>query len=437
MKTNTPDTKPASFLFTIWEGGGVVGPTLNLADDLARRGHRVRVMSDSANRRAVEAAGLAFRSWSTAPNRPDSRPESCPVRDWECATPPETIARVIERMMIGPALAYARDVLEELDAEPADVVVTSEMLLGVMAACESRGQTVAALCTNVCFYPIPGMPTFGPGLPPPRTPEEEFLHASVVAGTVAMFDAGLEAYNRTRAFLGLGPLEHVTDQIHSVDQILLATSRSFDFPVPRLPERLHYIGPQINEPMQAAPWESPWPSDDSRPLIAVGFSTTFQNHAGILQKIIDATADLPVRTLITLSQIGAGELCPAGNSVLVESAPHNAVMREAALVVTHGGHGTVMRALVHHLPMLVIPHGRDQPENAIRVTERGAGLSLQAEADTGEIRQAILRLLGEPAFADAARRLGEAISRDILESPAIPLLEKLSSTRSGRECAHG
>ena len=437
MNAITPAPKPARFLFTIWEGGGIVGPTLTVACSLARRGHHVRVMSDEANRVDVESAGLVFRSWKTAPNRPDGSPRSCPVRDWETSAPHETIGRVIDRILVGPALAYARDVIDELDQEQADVVVTSDMLLGVMAACESRGQKVAAFATNVCMYPLPGMPTFGPGLPPPTNAGEEFLHASVVAGTMAMFDTGLESYNRTRAFLGLHPLEHVTDQIHSVDQFLLATSRSFDFPVKELPERLHYIGPQLDEPMQGTSWNSPWEPGDPRPLLAVGFSTTFQNHAGVLQRIIDATAEMPVRTLITLGQIEANDLHAASNSVLVSSAPHNAVMREAALVVTHGGHGTVMRALVNHLPMLILPHGRDQPENAVRITERGAGLCLQAEAGVEEIRHAIRRLLDEPTFAASARRLGEAVAREMRESPVISLLEDLAADQPAGAQAHG
>jgi MGT family glycosyltransferase len=281
--------------------------------------------------------------------------------------------------------------------------------------------------TNVCFYPLPGMPTFGPGLPPPATPEEELIHAGVVAGTVAMFDRGLESYNGIRASLGLAPLAHVTDEILTLDLFLLATSRSFDFPVAELPDRLHYVGPQLNEPSQSAAWESPWAASDPRPLVVVGFSTTFQNHAGVLQKVIDAAADLPVRVLVTLGPVDADEVCAAANTMLVPNAPHNAVMREASLVVTHGGHGTVMRDLVNHLPVLIIPHGRDQPENAIRVTERGAGLSLRADAKVEEIRSAIRRLLDDPSFAAAASRLGEAVAEEVSESRAVPLLEELAA----------
>lgn len=435
MKAHSPCTEPASFLFTTWEGGGVVGPVLTVARGLADRGHQVRVMCESASRDQVEAAGLAFRPWKLAPNRPDRSRESCPLRDWEATTPQDGVARVIDHLMVGPAWDYARDVIAELDREPADVVVTSEMLPGVMAACESRGQRFAVFTANLCLYPIPGMPAFGPGLPPPATPGEEALHAAIMAGTVAMFDSGLASFNGTRRILGLEPLAHVTDQIHAADLYLLGTSRAFDFPVKQLPDRLHYVGPQIGEPAQ--PWISPWPGPESRPLVAVAFSTTFQNHAGVLQRTIDAAAGLPVRTLVTLSQIGENEVRAAANSVLVPSAPHDAVMREASVVVTHGGHGTVMRALVNHLPMLIIPHGRDQTENAIRITVRGAGLSLPPSASREEIAGAIRRLLEEPSFAAAARRLGSAVAQEIRDSPVVELLEALALKPRESACCAG
>jgi UDP:flavonoid glycosyltransferase YjiC (YdhE family) len=163
---------------------------------------------------------------------------------------------------------------------------------------------------------------------------------------------------------------------------------------------------------------------DARALVTVGFSTTFQNHAGVLQKVIDALAPLPARVLVTLGgSIEAGELRARDNCVVVESAPHGAVMREAALVVTHGGYGTVMRALVSRAPMLVIPHGRDQNDNAVRVTERGAGLSLMPDAPVEVIRAACARLLSERHFRDAARRLGDLVAADAERSTVVQELE--------------
>jgi UDP:flavonoid glycosyltransferase YjiC (YdhE family) len=106
-------------------------------------------------------------------------------------------------------------------------------------------------------------------------------------------------------------------------------------------------------------------------------------------------------------------------------------MRDAAVVITHGGHGTVTRALVQQRPLLVIPHGRDQNENAIRVTERGAGLSLPNTASQEEIAQALRRLLDDPNFAIAARQLGSAMAEEIRNSPAVTLLEELATRRNG------
>ena len=105
------------------------------------------------------------------------------------------------------------------------------------------------------------------------------------------------------------------------------------------------------------------------------------------------------------------------------------------MVVTHGGHGTVARALAHERPMLVIPHGRDQNDNAVRVSHRGAGLTLMPDASTDDIRAALERLLNEPSFAEAASRLGQAVRRETEASPIVDVLEALTSGNAERAAA--
>lgn len=424
-------TPSKNILFTTWEGGGNLPPALTVARKLQERGHRVRLMCDEASRVDATASGIDFHPWQTAPSRPDKTPESCPLRDWEAASPQEGIGRVLEKIMFGPALDYARDLAAVLDDEPADLVVTSDMLPGILAACESRGLPVAILSANLCLYPLEGMPTFGPGLPPPRTAEEKALHGQIRAGTLAMLNEHLDALNRARLALGLMPVDCVLEQIGVAARYLLASSRSFDFPIDELPEQIRYVGPQLDEPGWTKPWRSPWPENDARPLVAVGFSTTYQAHEGVLQKVIDAAAALPVRVLVTLGQVSPESVRATDNAVLVSSAPHDTVMQQATVVVTHGGHGTVMRALSHHRPMLVIPHGRDQNENAVRVTEHGAGLRLNAAASVEEIRDALRRLLNDPAFAESARRLGSAIAD---ESTGIDVVAELEALAAQTAC---
>jgi MGT family glycosyltransferase len=340
---------------------------------------------------------------------------------------------VIRDNWCGPALAYAQDVIEEARREAPDLVVTCEALFGVMAGCESIGQPFVNLCPNISFAPLPGIPPLGPGLAPARNEQERAMHAEIAQACGAMFDSGLPAFNTARAALGLEPLDHLIDQFRAADAELLATSRAFDFPCSELPERVRYVGPQLADPAWARKWTSPWPKSDRRPLVAVSFSTTFQNHAAVLQKVLDALAPLPVKVLVTLGgAIKPGELNPVENCVLVESAPHSEVMREAAFVVNHGGHGTVMRALVSRAAMLVIPHGRDQNDNAVRVTERGAGLSLMPDAPVEAIRAACQRLLDEPSFRRAAKELGDQVAAEEKNSSVVQELEAAAS-RACRE----
>ena len=78
-------------------------------------------------------------------------------------------------------------------------------------------------------------------------------------------------------------------------------------------------------------------------------------------------------------------------------------------MVTHAGHGSAIRPVLAGVPLLCLPMGRDQPDNAARIVARGAGLRLDPAASPDAIGAAVMRLVEEPGFRDAARRWGAAI----------------------------
>ncbi len=416
------------FLFTTFDGGGNVAPIMTVVERLIERGHDVRVMSDHVNRDEAEAAGAEFTAWQRAPSKP-VRSRDLDARDWAAPTPEQGLREMVEHFLCGLALAYASDLIAEIENRPADLVVNFDMVLGVMTGCEARRQKLALLSTCISMFPLPGIPPFGAGLRPARTESERALHAEIATAATALFDSGLPTLNAARSTLGLAPLDHVLDQANAAQLRLLGTSRAFDFVSSELPSYVRYVGPLIRDPVWAEPWLSPWRANDPRPLVVVGFSTSFQNHAACLQRLIDACSALPVRVLVTLGgSIRRDELRPAPNTAIVNSAPHSIVLCEASLVVTHGGHGTVMTALMHRLPLLVLPHGRDQGDNAVRVTERGAGLSLNPEASTDVMRSALSRLIGEPSFRLGAKRLGDAVAHEVETSRVLEELEGVAAT---------
>ena len=123
-----------------------------MARKLVGLGHRVRVMSDACNRPEAEASGAEFIAWERAPSRPSRDPASDPVRDWEHEGP-AGLMQVINEVWAGPSQAYADDVIAELRREPADLVVSSEMLFGVAIGCEAIGQAFCYLPVNISLFP--------------------------------------------------------------------------------------------------------------------------------------------------------------------------------------------------------------------------------------------------------------------------------------------
>ena len=111
---------------------------------------------------------------------------------------------------------------------------------------------------------------------------------------------------------------------------------------------------------------------------------------------------------------------------MVEAAPHAAVLPHTAAVVTHGGHGTVMKALAAGVPMVVMPMGRDQPENATRVLAAGAGVRIKQSASPEKIAAAVREVLGDESYRAAAQRLAAAIAEETADDRAAAELEQLA-----------
>jgi hypothetical protein len=83
-------------------------------------------------------------------------------------------------------------------------------------------------------------------------------------------------------------------------------------------------------------WRSPWPSDNSDPLVLVSFSTSYMNQLALAQRVLDALAGLPVRALLTAGPaLDAQALRIPANARTVAYIPHRTVLPHAALVVTH------------------------------------------------------------------------------------------------------
>lgn len=106
-------------------------------------------------------------------------------------------------------------------------------------------------------------------------------------------------------------------------------------------------------------------------------------------------------------------------------------MPAAALVVSHGGHGTVCRALGAGAPLLISPIIGDMSETAMRVGWAGAGLSLPWRlCRPAPLRWAARRILDDPAFTQRAAELAAWAAQNDGAERGAELVEGLAARAS-------
>jgi UDP:flavonoid glycosyltransferase YjiC (YdhE family) len=167
-----------------------------------------------------------------------------------------------------------------------------------------------------------------------------------------------------------------------------------------------------------------WWAGSELPLVYVTFGSLTGGGplaTATYRVALQAVANLDVRVLFTVGRaFDPRRLGPVSANVHIEAwVPQERILPHAALVVCHGGSGTTFGALAAGVPIVFTPLFADQPANARRVTDAGAGLIVGPNADSmgatvalgpsdvAPLRAAIESILVNPSFAKAARRLGD------------------------------
>ena len=110
-----------------------------------------------------------------------------------------------------------------------------------------------------------------------------------------------------------------------------------------------------------------------RPLVYATMGTVFNRMPGVLEAILAGLRDEPLTLIVTTGRDrDPAEFGPQPAHVHIERyVPQSLLFPRCDLIVTHGGTGTVLTALDHGLPMVLIPIAADQPDNARRCEALG------------------------------------------------------------------
>jgi len=110
---------------------------------------------------------------------------------------------------------------------------------------------------------------------------------------------------------------------------------------------------------------------------------------------------------------------------IVESVPLSALLATCDAIIHQGGTGTMLTAVTHGLPQLVVPQLVDQAANASRVVATGAGRTLAAsDLTASDLLDACHALLDDPAYRIAA---GDLRQENLDQPPPAAVVEELAA----------
>ena len=390
------------FLFATTGGTGHLMPMLPYAHALERAGHEVLVAGSGSAGALARSEGLAF--WALAepvPSELDAVHERLRSLSNDEATEP-----AIQDMFVRTyAAAALRDMILFIKTWRPDVVLREST------------EFASCLAAELC-----GVPQVRVGFALSSANEDWLLALAA------------PALDELREQLGLPP-----DPCAARARASLCLTQSpslMDLPgAPELaPVRRYRTESQAAEPLPD--W---WYGSDD-PLVYLSFGTVLpqDGYPDMYRAAIDALEGLPIRLLVTIGRAAdPAELGQLPPSVHVEQwVPQADVMPHASAMIGHGGAGTTLAALAGGVPQVLLPVFADQPINAARVAEFGAGLALDMSPDgLGRLGAALRELLEDPRYRTASERVADEIASLPPVGEAVDLLETLGSgdgVRAGR-----
>lgn len=387
-------------LFVLINGGGNVPSQLSIARRLVQRGHDVHVLADPAVSRHATAAGCHFHQFELAPPGFSDAPDDV-VRAHERQPAMAKLRRVGEDIMFGPAAAHAEDLRRAIGRLAPDALAVDCLLFGAMAGAEASGIPAATLTHFPLHGPVAGAVPGGLGLKPAAGIVGALRDRLLDVVKRRISAPGLASVNATRRSLDLAPLRDVFEQLLRLDRVLLLFPREFDFAPSGLTPHVQYVGAQLDDPLLATTATPPITKNERAPLVVLSLGSTYQAQERPFARALDALSSLPVRGIASYGLLDA------------PSAPQPPNVQ-------------VSQWVSHAVPLVVVPLGRDQFDNAARVEACGAGIRVSRNASARVIANAVRRVLHEPAYRSAARRLAEVIARDTAADGAVREIEALA-----------
>jgi MGT family glycosyltransferase len=282
--------------------------------------------------------------------------------------------------------SYTRRVNRLVQKFRPDMIVADFFFYAAPLVSEMNALPYAAIYH--CGLPFSGkdVPPFGSGLP--VSAQDTPLMRSYRQKEQELCDRLKATVNRARQTFSLRPV--VKDMLkspHSPWLNLIVTHESIDIPRSDLEPHTVYVGPIF---MNMGMNRSSFPYEDLRNdkyKIYVSLGTVFNDKPKTYLKIIKALQGNPDYQII-VSAGGSYEAIAKKshnrNVMLFQSVPQADLLSRVDLVISHGGNNTLNETLYHGKPVIVLPVGGEQHDNASRMEFLKMGCRLDMDSLSDE-----------------------------------------------------
>ena len=398
------DRKPLHVLLPTMGSAGDVHPFVALGAALQARGHRATILTNPIFQALIEAQGIGFLAVGAAEeaNAAIANPEL-----WHLRKGFKVIAQVI-----APAIGQIFRLIDK-HADSRTVVAFSSLAIGARVAQEKLGIPSASVhlqpsvIRTLVDQGMMGNVRLSASRP---TWFKQGLFRIIDA---VILDRRLKApLNELRARLGLAPVDRVMHRwVHSPQLVIAFFPEWFAAPQPDWPAHTHTVGfPLWDADGEAAPWAA---ADEFLNAGAAPIVFTPGSAGATMQRFfkqsVRAARQLGMRAMLVTNY---PEQVPTNlpSSIRVFGyLPFSQVLPHAALLVYHGGVGTLAQGIKARIPHLVVPNGFDQFDSGWRIEQLGLGKSIpQSRYRAARVARAIADILGDNT---SARRRADYASR--------------------------
>ena len=355
---------------------GHMYPTLSVAQELTRRGHRTTYATNESFAEDVRRSGAALLAYP---------PEMAKTITFDLADNSSTEAVLLACMrFFEQSVLHIDELAARFPADPPDLIAYDPLLLGVATVLGRRwGVPIVATHPNLAFnetynWPMRSQQEVFSGPNPPQAALDTVELISRMAPLLAEHHIDMNALTTTR------------------ELALTFVPREFQPHGDSFTDNHVFVGPALDGAVYQGEWAPP---SDGRPVLLVSLGTQFNERPEFFRQCVTAFGDLDWHVVLTL---GGREPDPSlgaipANFEVRPWVPQAAVLKHASALVCNGGIGTVLTALREHTPLVVVPELTEQITIADRVAELGLGRVVPSAELTAEaLRRAVLDVAADP-----------------------------------------